>query len=202
MALPGAIRPVLIVTLQESDLGDDLGLEVTEVNQDAFARAEIEPVDGLHLAMAGGWVGSLRRRADPDSFRHRPFGTLEGYYDAARLRVWAEVMAGLNASTYVGEDQIGKFVAAQALVAPRFEQVSPLRAVEPYAALSWYEPSTQQGDDRLTELTAGVALWISSKLRLQLEGGRRFAQDAAASTDATIIRVQLGMAFKSEATLR
>jgi len=200
--LPGALRPELTLTVQESDLAGDLGLEVTEVNQDAFARAAIEPLDGLHLAVAGGLVGTLRERGDPESYRHRPFGTLEGFFEHDRLRVWLEGMAGLNANTYVGVDQIGRFAAVQSLIAPRFEPGGPLRTIEPYAAFGWYEPSHRQAGDQLTEVTGGVALWISGKLRLQLEGGRRFAQGAAApSADATIVRIQLGAAFKTRMEL-
>lgn len=201
--LPGALRPELTITVHESALAQELGLEVTEVNQDLLGRAEIEPVDGLHLAVAGGTMGSLGLLADPDSYRHRPFGTLEGYLETAPLRVWLEGMAGLNANSYVGDRQIGRFFAAQALVAPRFERIGSLRAIEPYGAFGWYEPSTDQAGDQLTEITGGVAIHISTKLRLQLEGGRRMAQDVAApSADATIFRVQLGAAFKSETELK
>ncbi|HUH01572.1 MAG TPA: hypothetical protein VML75_06225 [Kofleriaceae bacterium] len=199
----GAMRPELTIVMHQSEVADGLGLEITEaVNQDLFARFEFEPVEGLHLAMAGGWIGTLTRLAgDPDSYAHRPFGTLEAFLETSSLRVWLEAMAGLNANAYVGNEQSGRFVAAQTLVAPRLELPGSLRAIEPYGAFAWYEPSTDQSDDQFTEVTGGASLWISGKLRLQLEGGRRFAQDAAAAADATIIRIQLGAAFKSKTIL-
>jgi hypothetical protein len=201
--LPGAIKPELTFTVQESELASDLGLEVTEGTQDVLGRAEIEPREGLHLAVAGGWMGSLRFPGDPESYRHRPFGTLEGYLETAPFRVWLEGMFGLNANTFVDGEQVGRFYAAQTLIAPRFEDVRPFRTIEPYAALSWYEPSHLESDDQLTELDGGVALWLTGKLRLQLEAGRRFAQgDASPSADATIVRVQLGAAFRSETEIR
>lgn len=197
-----AMQPELTIVVHESDVAEDAGLEMTEVNQDLLGRAELEPVRGLHVAIAGGLVGTLQRRGDPARYRHKPFGTIEGFYEHDRLRVWLEGMAGLNASAYVGDVQIGRFFAAQALIAPRFEHVGALRTIEPYGAAGWYEPSTLQDGDQLAELTAGVALWISGKLRLQLEGGRRLGEGAAAaSADATIVRVQLGAAFKTQTEL-
>ena len=201
--LPGAATPELTLAVLESSLAEDLGLEVTEGTQDLFARAEIEPTTGLHIALAGGWVGSLGMLGDPDSYRHRPFGTVEGFFESERLRVWLEGMAGLNATTFVDDRQIGRFFAAQALIAPRLERAGALRAIEPFAAFGWYEPSHLEAGDQLTELTGGVALWISGKkLRLQLEGGRRLAQgDESPSADATILRVQLGAAFDTKLEL-
>ena len=202
LELPGALRPQLSLVMHESDLADDLGLPVTDVNQDVFARAELEPILGLHLAVAGGAVGSLRSFGDRTTYRHRPFGTLEAYLETAPLRVWAEVMAGRNASTFVAGEQLGDFLAAQALVSPRVEPLGGLRALEPFAAVAWLEPSTEQARDRVTEVTGGAALWITGKLRLQLEGGRRMAQGPLApSIDATIVRVQLGAAFDTKVEL-
>jgi hypothetical protein len=205
--LGGALQPELTLTVHENDLADDLGLEVTEVNQDAFARIEIEPSPGLHLAVAGGLVGSLRDAGDETSYRHRPFGTLEAHLDTEPLRVWAEAMGGLNANAFVGADQeqIGRFAAAQVIIAPRFSKVGSLKTVEPFLAAGWYEPSTAQDGDHVGELTAGAALWVSGSFRLQLEGGRRMAQDGAlfpVATDATLVRMQLSMAFESEVELR
>jgi hypothetical protein len=201
--LPGTIKPELTLTVHESDLAQDLGLQVTEGTQDVLGRFQVEPATGLQLAVAGGWMGSLRVLGDPESYRHRPFGTLEGFLEHDRVRVWVEGMAGLNQTTFVGDLQIGRFYAAQALVAPRFERVGPIRTLEPFLAVGWFEPSHLQDGDQLTEVTAGIALWQSGKLRLQLEGGRRLAQGpASASADASIIRVQLGAAFKSETELK
>jgi hypothetical protein len=200
--LPGAIRPELTVTVQESDLVDDLGLPITEAaNQDLFGRAEVEPLPGLHLALAGGLVAGLHRRGDPDSVRHRPFGSLEAFLEQGALRAWLEVAGGLNASAYVNDVQVGRFAAARALVAPRLEGVPGLELLEPFAAAAWLEPSTLADDDQVGELTAGVALWLSRHLRLQLEGGRVVADDAAPTADATVIRMQLGTAFKAETEL-
>jgi hypothetical protein len=200
--LPGALRPELTFTVQESGLAEDLGLEIAEGTQDLYARAEVEPVLGLHFAVAGGWIGSVRVLGDPDSFRHRPFGTVEGFYENERLRVWLEGMGGLNANTYVGERQIGRFFAAQAMIAPHVELPGTLDAIEPYGAIGWYEPSTDEDGDQVTELSAGAALQISGKLRLQLEGGRRLAQgDRSPTADATILRVQLGAAFDTKVEL-
>lgn len=201
--LPGALRPELTLTVQESEIAEVQNLDATEMGQDAFARGEIEPVDDLHLAIAGGWVGAVVTMGVPDSYRHRPFGSIEAFYDGDAIRAWAEGFAGRNAHVYVpvGEDdvQVGRFVAARALIAPRFERVLGLRRIEPYAAVSWLDPSTLQDDDQVGEATGGVSLMISRHLRLQLEGGRRMAQGfAAPSGDATIVRVQLGAAFKSE----
>jgi hypothetical protein len=195
------LRPELTFVVHQSALAEELVLEITEAGQDLFARFDLEPVPGLHLATAAGWVGSPARSGDRDSFRHRPFVTLESFVELPALRVWLEGMAGLNATSYVGGRQIGRFAAAQALIAPRLELAGPVRALEPFAAAGWYEPSTLQPGDQIAELTAGAALWISGKLRLQLEGGRRLAQESAASADATIIRLQLGAAFKSAAEL-
>jgi hypothetical protein len=203
LELPGPGRPELTVVVHASELANDLGLQVSDVDQDAFARFDLEIVPGLHLAAAGGAVGSLARRSTPESYRHRPFGTLEAFVETRPLRLWVEGMAGLNASTYVDGAQVGRFLAAQALLAPRLHNVGGLRSIEPYAAFGWFDPSTRQAGDRLTELTGGVALRISGKLRLQLEGGRRIPESTfAASAAATIIRVQLGAAFKSETELR
>ncbi len=196
--------PSLDVSLvvHESDLADDLGLEVSDAMQDVFGRLEIEPVSGLHLAVATGWVGSLHDTSNLASYRHRPFATLELFLERHRLRAWLEGMAGLNSTTYVDGRQIGRFAAAQALVAPRFEHQGWWgRAVEPYAAAAWYEPSTLQPADQIGELTGGVTLWISGKLRLQLEASRRLAQESAAIAESTLVRVQFGAAFRSETTV-
>lgn len=197
----GALRPELTLAVQQSEVADDFGLEVTELNQDLFARLEIEPAPNLHLAIAGGLVGSLDRFEDPSTYQHEPFGTIEGFFEGERVRAWLEAMGGRNANTYSGDQQLGWFAAARALVAPRWDGPGSLKEVEPYAALDWYEPSSRQGDDQLAEGTLGVALWISGKLRLQVEGTRRLAQDLAAVSDATIVRVQLGAAFESETIL-
>jgi hypothetical protein len=190
------------LVVHESDLADDLGLEVSDAMQDVFGRVEIEPVSDLHLAVAAGWVGSLHDTSNLASYRHRPFATLELFLESQRLRAWLEGMAGLNSTTYVDGRQIGRFVAAQALVAPRFENQGWWgRAWEPYAAAAWYEPSTLQPADQIGELTGGVTLWISGKLRLQLEAGRRLAQESAAIAESTLVRVQFGAAFRSETTV-
>ena len=197
--LPGSVQPELTLVVHQSELADELMLEVTDAGQDLFARAEIEPAEGLHLAVAGGWVGALGVRGDPASYRHRGFGTVEAFLERDVVRVWIEGMAGLDANTYVGNAQRGWFAAAQALVAPRLEQVGSLRALEPYAAAAWYQPSMDQEGDRLVEATAGLAIWVTGKLRLQLEGARRVAEgDTAPARDATILRIQLGAAFRTK----
>ena len=200
---PPLARPTeLTVTVHESDLADDLGLEVTEGNQDLFARAEVEPVTGVAVAVAGGLIGALTRAGEPASYRHRGFATLEARVDTAPVRLWLEAMTGTNTSVAVDGALAGRFLAAQALVAPRLERVLGLRALEPYAAIGWYDPTSRRADDRTTELTGGAALWISGTLRLQLEGGRRLAEGpAAVAGDATIVRVQLGAAFTTKLEL-
>lgn len=200
--LPAPLAPRLSVAMHESDLADDLGLPLTDVNQDVFARLEVAPAPALRVAVAGGSVGALGRLGERASYRHRAFATVEASLETAPVRAWAEVMAGRTASTYVDGALAGDFVAAQALVAPRHDPPGGLRLLEPFAAAGWLDPSTAQADDELAELTAGAALWMTGKLRLQLEGGRRFASGPLApSADATIIRIQLGAAFDTKLEL-
>jgi hypothetical protein len=203
IALPGAFEPRVSLALFENDISRDLGIPITEaLNQDVFGRAELEPVQGLHLAVAGGWVASLHRRGGAESYRHRPFGSIEGALEATWLRLWLEGMGGLNASVYVDGAQVGRFAAARGLVAPRLTRLGHLRALEPFASFSWYEPSTHQKDDEMFEIMGGVALTLSRHLRLQVEGGRRFAEDAGPAADATLFRIQRGAAFKTSTNMR
>jgi hypothetical protein len=201
---PAPWRPELTVVVHQSQVADEYGLEVTEGTQDVFGRAEIEPLAGLSLAIAGGWAGALGRIEDGTSYRHAGFGTLEARVETARLRLWAEAMAGDNASSYADDGvQRGRFVAAQALAAARLEELVGLRAVEPYAAVAWYEPSTAAAGDRLTEVTGGATVWISGKLRLQAEGGRRIVEGLPAEgSDTWIARVQLGARFEEKVEVR
>jgi hypothetical protein len=203
--LGGALRPELTIAVLQSDV-DHLSIDASaSTSQELYGRAEIEPVDGLHLAAAGGWIGAVHRRSQPDSYHHRPFGTVEAMFEHDALRVWLEAMAGLNTATYVGPGagtvQIGRTFAARGLVAPRLHRLGPLRTLEPFAAFSWWEPSTKEADDQVSEITGGLAVGISRHLRLQLEAGRIFVDGIEPLTGGTVVRLQLGAAFKSETTL-
>jgi hypothetical protein len=203
--LDAPTKPTFTLAALESDAADDFSLDVTEnLREDIYGRVQLEAAPGLHLAVAGGWVGAPVVASSPlDSYQHRAFGTVEGFYDGAWLRAWAEAMIGRNTVVYDGGELRGAFRAARALIASRSDRVVGFRAIEPFAAFAWYEPTSRQPDDQVTEVTGGVALWIARHLRLQLEAARVFTQgDRAPTREATVVRVQLGAAFKSRTELQ
>jgi hypothetical protein len=200
-----ATSPELTVTVMESRTADDAGanLDASEdLRYDAYGRFELEPVEGLHLAVAGGWVGAPIKAGTWDTWGHRSFGTVEGYYESEVFRAWLEGMAGLNTSRYDDDGRFeGSFRAARALVSPRVGGLGESRGVEPYVAASWIDTSTATDDDQVVELTGGLAVWISRHLRAQLEGVRWQAQSQSGVADATMIRLQVGAAFEGTTAL-
>jgi hypothetical protein len=200
------LAPQLTLAVHASPVVDDLNVPVTEtIGQDVFARFEIAPLPELHLAVAGGWVDIRKNLGDDTSFAHRGFGTVEAWLEMEVVNVWLEAFAGQNLSAYLPDNRLirGEFLATRGIVAPRLPDVAGLRAIEPYVAFAWYDLSSKATDDRMTELSAGVAVSISNHLRLQLEGSLRPAGDNAAlpMSDTTLVRLQIGAAFDGKTEL-
>ncbi|HWM88767.1 MAG TPA: hypothetical protein VNO33_23110 [Kofleriaceae bacterium] len=171
-----------------------------ELTQDLYLRAEIEPVRDIHLAAGFAMVGYHEQLGEADSFRHVPIASLELHADTRHVRAWIEGFAGESFFYQPDGGSSGRFVAARALVSPRFRRPFPaVFRVEPYAGASLLEPTDDRDQDRVSEIVAGVNVAFSRYLRLQIEGAQRVAEGGeSAVADTTLFRIQLGASFSEQ----
>lgn len=197
--LPGS--PELTLATFQSDLaGGATAIDASRsFTQDLYLRLEGEPAGGLSLAASFALITHLARPLDRESVRHAPFGGLEVAFRTRWLRLWLEGFAGESfffPATL--EEPSGAFFAGRVLAAPRFRRPAPwLDRIEPYLLASAFDPSTDHARDRLLEVASGVSVLFPRRLRLQLEGARRFTEPLAAIADGTIIRLQLSTVFET-----
>jgi hypothetical protein len=196
-ALP--LEPRFTAALFQSPLAGGLSpIDPSEhVTQDLYLRGEIEPLADLHLAASFALVGYQEELGQADSFRHLALGSVELHADTRHVRAWLEGFAG-QSFVYQADGRFsGNFVAARALVSPRFRRpLAALHRIEPFAGASFLEPTGDRSGDQVSEIVAGVNVAFSRHWRLQLEGAQRVAEGAASPVaDSTVVRIQLGASF-------
>jgi hypothetical protein len=171
-----------------------------DFTQDLYARAEVEAGPWLHAAASFGWVGWTTEVSVIDTYEHMPMGGVELMVDSEYLRVWLEGYVGESFFFQADGSTSGTFAAARALVAPRLRRPWPgMWKLEPYAAGSVLDPTSDQSGDRISEIVGGSNFAFSKHWRLQLEVAQRIAEGVLSPlADSTIIRLQLGAAFAEE----
>ena len=168
-----------------------------ELTQDIFGRASLEPIRGLEVASSIALIGYPEEPGSVGTRAEYPVGSLEVELDAAYARIWAEGFAGESFFPQPDGEVGGRFLAARVLAAvPVPLPALDLWRLEPFVGYSVLDPSSQVGDDGLSEIMGGVNVAFSKHWRLQLDAAHRIAAGSAAPvSDGTVFRLQLGATF-------
>jgi hypothetical protein len=196
--LPIPIKTKVSASFFTSKLGSGVVLDPRDhLTDDTYFRATVEPIDGLELASSLAFIGYLDTIGDPQSFDHAPMASLELSYKGKLLDAWVEGFYGRSMVFSIRDAQIdGRFLAARALVSPRFDVGTP-RWLIPFVGASYLDPRTSSGEDANSELQTGASLAFTKIWRLQFELSQSFAQgDFSPAIAGTAFRIQLGARFK------
>ena len=199
---PHPSKPTLILAVFRSvvheQLEDSLGEPPLSWSQgfpeDAYARFEIEPRDGIELGATLLWMGRLEVAGTRDTFGHGVVGSVDAALTLGPLSLWLE--------TFVGHTPIhlgitlraqGFFHAHRGIAAVRLDLPrGPLRYLEPFASASYLDTSSALDEDTAWEARGGMNIGLTKDFRIQLEyehrrlenfltgGGSRFMMQAGA----------------------
>jgi hypothetical protein len=192
-------KPVLVVGVFNSRLPELGGKPEFTRNtlQDAYARIQVEAVDGLELGLSGAAVRRIRARGELD---HAPIGSADLTWKPRYVRLWLEAFAG-RSYVFDGSSSAGDFWAGRTLLAPRSGQLAPwLERFEPFVMASVFDASTAAEDNRAFEYSGGIALRFIKELRAQVHAARRLHERAyptpVGTADSTVVYFQLGAAIR------
>lgn len=194
-------------------------LDVTEdLGADLYARATFAVTRDVDVGATFGWIGYLEKPERGTGFRHAPVSGIDVTVTDRFVRVWAEVIAGIDTLPFAidvatldlpcsvdGEGNPvcppfeliadrGLFVAARAVASLRFRP-GFVRILEPFAAVTVLDLNTKFTADEARQFGGGITAYFNKRLRAQLQVDRTTAKSDAPVADTTRVLFQLGSSF-------
>lgn len=205
--LPG--QPALVIGVFRSLVHDQVAPTVGSTPpgwsntfpEDVYTRLEVEPMQGLDLAVSVAAVGQLDSAGDGSTFRHGFVTGLDAMVEMGMFRGWFEVFMGaspLHISVDGDGNPVtrGQFQAVRGIASARVP-VTATMYVEPYAAFQLLNSSNQLDNDRIMQGGGGINLGVGESWRVQTAVDRASVDSnpLLLYESATLFIVQLGAVF-------